>query len=218
MKKILLIIVMLFIVTGCQNINNLSLDEIFNNYIYNSTTILKSNTNNKGYRYYLPKGFVVYKNNLYNQTLMSNNDKYYLNIDVVAYYNKSNLIHTNNDESYYYKTFNIDNKNGYIKINENNNYFFIEIMYNYAIIEVMVRENNINYAIINMINILKSIEYNNKIISNDIGDNVLVQKETKYELEKPKTETDSKNFLEYMEEYGTYETSNLPKDTDVIGE
>lgn len=214
MKKILILLIMLFVITGCtvNNVKNMSIDDIINNFIQDKNNL--TNTNNKGYRYYLPRGFSVYKNNIYNQTLMSNNDKYYLNIDIVAYYNKTNIEHTNSN-FYYYKSFNFNNINGYIDIIEKNDYFFIEMMYNYAIIEVVVKEDNINYAVINMLNILKSIDYNDNVISNEIGENILTQKETKFELEKPETEIDSKNFLEYMEEYGTYESS-MPKDTDVI--
>lgn len=218
MKKILFIVLMLFI-TGCsiQNINNITIDEALN--IGLKSDSLKANIFNKGYKYYLPKGFLIYKNNLYNQTLISNGDKYYLNVDVVSYHNNTALYHNSKENSYYYKSFTNSNKEGYLEINEKNNYFFIEIMYNYAIIEVVVESDEINYAIINMLNILNSIEYNNVIIERAIGESVLTHKETIYEIEKPKVVTDEKNFLDYVEEYDKYEEpENTVKDEDKITE
>lgn len=211
---------MLFIVTGCktEDINDLSIDELLN--ISINTEIKSKNVYNIGYKYYIPKGFRIHEKKLYNQTLVSNGKKYYLNVDKISYYNKITPFHNIKDDSYYYKSFDANEKEGYIELIKNNDYFFIEIMYNYAIIEVAVTESEINYSVINMLNILNSIVYNDSVISKEISGKINIQKENIYEIEKPKVETDDKNFLDYVEKYDKYdnEIQNKPKDEDKITE
>ena len=62
MKK-LLILIGIFLLFGCtnSNINTLTLEEIIENQIAESNDM--SNTNNKGYKYYLPTEFSVKKDN-----------------------------------------------------------------------------------------------------------------------------------------------------------
>lgn len=206
--------------TGCktENINNLSIDELLSISINNEIEV--KNVYNIGYKYYIPKGFRIYENKLYNQTLMSNGNKYYLNVDKISYYNKITPFHNIKDDSYYYKSFETTGKEGYIEIIKNNDYFYIEIMYNYAIIEVAVNKSEINYSVINMLNILNSIVYNDAVISKEVSGKIYIQKENIYEIEKPKVKTDDKNFLDYVEEYDKYdsEINNKPKDEDKITE
>ena len=84
-KKIILII-MSFLLIGCtsNNINKLTLEEIIDSSLENENSYV--NINNKGYKYNLPDEFIVYEDNDYVQTLMSKNNFYFLNIDVVSYY------------------------------------------------------------------------------------------------------------------------------------
>ena len=71
-KKITIIICLLFL-TACTKqtyyINNLSYEEIINVSINDNGKT--TNTNNKGYKYYLPTGFIVSKDNGYNQESVS---------------------------------------------------------------------------------------------------------------------------------------------------
>ena len=141
----------------------------------------------------------------------------YLNIDYISYINNETPNHNIIEDSYYYKSFSNNGKEGFIEISENNSYFFIEIMYNYAIIETAVKENDINYAVINILNILNSIKYNKTVISNEVGKSTFLHKEILYEIEKPKVQTDDKNFLDFIEEYDKYvEPKNSVKDEDKI--
>lgn len=207
----------LLCLTGCdvKNINNLSVDELLS--IAINEEIDLNNMYNKGYKFYIPKGYKVYENNLYNQILISNGNKYYLNIDYISYINNETPNHNIIEDSYYYKSFSNNGKEGFIEISENNSYFFIEIMYNYAIIETAVKENDINYAVINILNILNSIKYNKTVISNEVGKSTFLHKEILYEIEKPKVQTDDKNFLDFIEEYDKYvEPKNSVKDEDKI--
>lgn len=201
-KKITIIICLLFL-TACTKqtyyINNLSYEDIINVSINDNGKT--TNTNNKGYKYYLPTGFIVSKDNGYNQELLSDdNTRYYLNIDIVSYYykNKMKTSHDLNDYKYY--EFENNNKSGYLKITQNNDTFFVELCYNYAIIEVEVKENNIRYAISRGIIILNSIEYNDLIIQKYIGNNDIDNAETVYKIPEPKDKDSSKNILEYMGE------------------
>ena len=201
-KKITIIICLLFL-TACTKqtyyINNLSYEDIINVSIKDNGKT--TNTNNKGYKYYLPTGFIVSKDNGYNQELLSDdNTRYYLNMDIVSYYykNKMKTSHDLNDYKYY--EFENNNKSGYLKITQNNDTFFVELCYNYAIIEVEVKESNIRYAISRGIIILNSIEYNDLIIQKYIGNNDIDNAETVYKIPEPKDKDSSKNILEYMRE------------------
>lgn len=201
-KKITIIICLLFL-TACTKqtyyINNLSYEDIINVSINDNGKT--TNTNNKGYKYYLPTGFIVSKDNGYNQELLSDdNTRYYLNIDIVSYYykNKMKTSHDLNDYKYY--EFENNNKSGYLKITQNNDTFFVELCYNYAIIEVEVKESNIRYAISRGIIILNSIEYNDLIIQKYIGNNDIDNAETVYKIPEPKDKDSSKNILENMGE------------------
>ena len=201
-KKITIIICLLFL-TACTKqtyyINNLSYEDIINVSINDNGKT--TNTNNKGFKYYLPTGFIVSKDNGYNQELLSDdNTRYYLNMDIVSYYykNKMKTSHDLNDYKYY--EFENNNKSGYLKITQNNDTFFVELCYNYAIIEVEVKESNIRYAISRGIIILNSIEYNDLIIQKYIGNNDIDNAETVYKIPEPKDKDSSKNILEYMRE------------------
>ena len=200
MKKIILII-SIFLLIGCtnNNINSMSLEEIVEDSIKSSDKLY--NVNAKGYKYYLPTEFTLYKDEDFIQVLMSHNTKYYLNIDVVSYYYKNDMQTDHDFDDYEYFTFSDGNKNGYLRIRKNNDYFFVELCYNYAIIEVEVEEDEIRYAVSRSIGILKSIKYNELVIEKYINENDLDSSETVYKIPEPKNKDESKNILQYIEEY-----------------
>ena len=199
MKKIIIIICMLLLVGCTNNINTMSLKEIVESSIEKDNNLY--NINSKGYKYYLPTEFTLYKDDDFIQELLSHNTKYYLNIDIVSFYYKNNMKTDHNFDDYEYFTFTHDGKTGYLKIRKNNDYFFVELCYNYAIIEVEVEEDELRYAVSRSISILKSIKYNELVIEKYITDNDLESKETVYKIPEPKNKDDSKNILEYIEEY-----------------
>lgn len=200
MKKIILIICM-FLLIGCtnNNINTMSLEDIVKSSIKEDDKLY--NVNAKGYKYYRPTEFTVYKDEDYTQVLLSHNIKYYLNIDVVSYYYKNTMKTDHDFDDYEYFTFSDGDKDGYLRIRKNNDYFFVELCYNYAIIEVEVEENEIRYAVSRSIDILKSIKYNELVIEKYINDNDLDASETVYKIPEPKNKDESKNILQYIEEY-----------------
>ena len=201
MYKKIIIVLCLFLFTGCTRtyyMNSLSYEEILNNATIEENNL--HNTNNKGFKYYLPTGFSVTNDNEFNQTLTSHNNIYYLNIDIVSYYYKKGSEETKEIDDYYFYKFNKNNKDGYLRIRKNNDKFFVELCYNYAIIEVEVEENEIKYAVSRGITILNSIKYNDRIIEKKLNDKDLESKETAYKIPEPKEKNETKNVLEYINE------------------
>ena len=201
MYKKIIIVLCLFLFTGCTRtyyMNSLSYEEILNNATIEENNL--HNTNNKGFKYYLPTGFSVTKDNEFNQTLTSQNNIYYLNIDIVSYYYKKGSEELKEIDDYYFYKFNKNNKDGYLRIRKNNDKFFVELCYNYAIIEVEVEENEIKYAVSRGITILNSIKYNDTVIEKKLNDKDLESKETAYKIPEPKEKNETKNVLEYINE------------------
>ena len=197
-KKIILI-VCLFCLVGCtSNINDMSYEEIIEMNLNDNNL---SNVNSIGYKYYLPINFSVYKDDTYNQTLLSDNNLYYMHVDVVSYHYKKAISTEHNYNDYKYYAFNKNGKDGYLKITKNNDNFFVELCYNYAIIEVEVEESELRYAVSRSISILNSIKYNDLVIEKYINDNNLETSETIYKIPEPKNKNEGKNILEYIEEY-----------------
>ena len=181
MKKKILLIVFMFLLTSCTTINNKDyyslIDEVINS---------KYNINNEyrtGYKYYTPSGLTSVNSTDYNEVLQSSKYNYYLYVDVVSYYNRVIKDYEENNNAFYSKEINHDDKYGYIEINlQDNKKYLIEIMYNYAKIEVMVEESDIRYAVTNSMIILSSIDYNSDILSSIIGDNVLEFNEETFDI------------------------------------
>jgi len=201
MKKKIIVIFFVFLLIGCtnNNINTMSLEDIVKESISTKSSLY--NTNSKGYKYYLPTEFSVAREDDFVQELISHNTKYYLNIDIVSYYYKTSMKTDHDFDDYEYFTFENDGNKGYLKIRKNNEYFFVELCYNYAIIEVEVKENELRYAISRGISILKSIRYNDLVIEKYINDNDLESSETVYKIPEPKNKDESRNILQYIEEY-----------------
>ena len=179
MKKVLIIICLLFI-TGCTDIRKLTYDDIVNSI---STRKANDNTFRTGYSYYLPRGMQVSDSTLYNQTLSDSKYKYYLYVDIVSYYKKVTKEYDINNNAFLSKKLDYDGKFGYAEVNLlKNNKYIVEIMYNYAKIEVIVDKINLNEAMLSIINILKSVEYNDSIIANLKGENILNFSEEEFNI------------------------------------
>lgn len=201
MLKKFIIIICMFLLIGCtnNNINTMSLKDIVETSIEKDTTLY--NTNGKGYKYYLPTEFSVSKSDDFVSELVSHSTTYYLNIDIVSYYYKNTIVSEHDFDDYEYFTFSNGNKEGYLRIRENNDYFFVELCYNYAIIEVEVKESELRYAVSRGISLLESIRYNDLVIEKYINDNDLDSSETIYKIPEPKEKNESKNILQYIDEY-----------------
>ena len=180
MKKIILIIIILVSTAGCTNINKLSYDDIVNNITTIST---KDNIYRTGYSYYLPRGMKVADSTLYNEVIEDANNKYYLYVDVVSFYKKITKEYEINNNAIYSSKISYNDKFGYVEVNLlKNDKYLVEIMYNYAKIEVIVDKSKCKEAMLSIINILKSVEYNDSIIANLMGDDILNFNEEEFNI------------------------------------
>lgn len=180
-KKIVLSLLLILFVTGCSKVNDMTYDEIINNF---ATSKNSANTYRRGYKYFLPKGVSLnYAGANYAILDSSDNYYYYLFIDLIGYINKTEINTTKTSNYIYSKVFNCDNKIGYIYIkNAENDKYMIEIMYNYAKIELMVDSKNVKESIINSTSILKSIVYDDKVIEALLKDDNLTYTEENFNM------------------------------------
>lgn len=219
-KYIFLIILMIFCLTGCSSkkISDMTPEEALSLGITSNSELY--NTNNIGFRYYLPRGFTLEENRDNIQILKSDGIEYFLNVDLVSYYNKTEITRDeNNTNVYKYIPITANNKSGFLEITQNNDYFLIKMVYNYAIIEAQVKESQINNSIMNMGYIVSSIKYNDSIINNKFGEDVLELKESVYKIFAPaEKKTETKTYAYYLEQYNEYtgEINLTVPDPDVI--
>ena len=210
MKKILIIICLLFI-TGCSDIRKQSYDDIINNI---ATRANKDNVYRTGYSYYLPRGMQVADSTLYNEAITDARYKYYLYVDIISYYKKVTKDYSVNDNALVSKKLDYDGKFGYVEVNLlKNDKYLVEIMYNYAKIEVIVDKSNLNEAMLSIINILKSVEYNDSIIANLMGDDVLNFSEEEFNIFN--TKGSESNYLTVDKDASKEEDTKIP-DPDLI--
>lgn len=210
MKKYLILFALLFIVTGCVNMNDVSYDEVLDNSL--SLDTLKANTYLEGYKMYLPQDMTMIGDLNGNVVLYSHSDKYYLYVDLVSFYNKKENNYSFEMSNYEYSQKIDDDFNGYVLVSKSLGGYLVEVMYNYAKIEVIT--NDVSRAIINSVVVLKSIDYNYKIIDSMIGSNTLVYDSELFSLLGPKKDSDK--FLQYVEEYGAYDEKEDSFDEDII--
>lgn len=204
MKKIILIVLCLFLFTGCTvvRIDTDSIDNIIdvvlskNNKLYNRV--------GKGYKYYVPRGMNYIDTTELNDKLYSDGYYYYLYIDVISYYNKIDFTYKKNPDAYYSRYIDINDKKGYLEINKINDRYLIEFMYNYAKIETMVYEEDINDVVLNSTYILSTIKFNKNVIKLMLNDEYFVNKEEQYDIFTSKVEVN--NNLKYeIEDYDNKE-------------
>lgn len=212
-KIVVLFLFMCLFITGCTKVQDESLESIINQ--GTSKTVNVYNKYRKGYKYNLVRGLSVKKTTELNEIIKDNKYTYFLYVDAVSYYNKIIEEYQTNEEAYVSMPINYEDKYGYLEINElvKDNYL-IEIMYNYAKIEVIVDEKNINLAVSCAVSILRSIEYNDNIIANLLGDDVLSYQEETYNIFNTES-SESSNVLKAIEEDKYVEEESI-KDTDLI--
>jgi hypothetical protein len=212
-RKLIVIIGILLCLCGCTNVKNLKIDDILSTFSDKAGHV---NVYRTGYKYSLPRGLQVENYTLYNETLTNAEDKFYLYVDMISYHNKTKFSYQESNSVYYSKAFNYNNCDGYLEINlKENNKYLIEIMYNYAKIEVMVDKDDINSSILYAISVLKGITYNDSVIANLIGDDILNYADENYNIFNT-TSSDS-NYLNYDKEYkGPDVDKNTTHDSDLV--
>ncbi len=214
--KIILLLSILLLVTGCDIIQNQSIEEVLSMVLEKKVSL--SNQVFEGYKYYLPKGMKLQSKKDYNMTLKDGSgNSYYLYVDVISHYHKTDLEFVKNEQAYYSKELNYQNKKGYLEITQigENGYYFIEEMLNYAKLEAYVKEKDLQDAIVAMSTILNSVKYNNKVLATLVGNNILHYREETFSILKPKGSevTNYDNYLKYDQ---FIDTENELPDEDQI--
>lgn len=209
MKKVIILLSIVFLLSGCTKLSDLSYDEIVINGFDHKVNHL--NVDRQGYSYSLKPGLLVSNHDELNDVITGAYYNLYLFVDLDGYYHKSD-IETKEASNYYHQTYDIDGKRIELNIDEQlNEKYLIEISYNYAKIEVMVDELNINEALFDAVSVISSIKYNDKIIENLVGQSVLNFSEEKYNIFE--TSDKDKNVLQLFTE--EVEEDEIP-DTDLV--
>lgn len=214
MKKIILLIILFVVLTGC------TIKKLDNTIETNVQTILDlnlklSNNSKNGYKYYLPKGVTVIDNTDYNEKLVANGTIYYLYIDIVSQHYQSPLQYKEDKTAYLSIPLKSGSKSGYLKVKKENKQYLVEMVYNYAKIKTYVEYKKLNDTIINCSYILSTLDYNDKIIDLLFTNYNFASTEEKFSLFKSSRENG--NFLDYVEKYDKYveeetQTSNITED------
>ena len=197
MKKVLTIIMLLFLTTGCSvvRIDTSNIDNITNVVLSKNNKLY--NRIGKGYKYYRPRGVSYIHTNELNDVLYSNGNYYYLYIDAVSYYYKTEINYKKNKDAYYSKVF--DDNKGYIEITKKGKKYLVEFVYNYSKIEALVKKKDINKVILDASYILSTVQFNDNIIALMLDSEYFTNKEEQYTKFKSKVENND-NFLKYSEE------------------
>lgn len=216
MKKIGIMLLMCFIVSGCtvvridtKDINNtVSVILSKNNTLYNHV--------GKGYKYYVPRGVTYIDTNEFNEKLYSDGNYYYLYVDAISYYYKKDIDYKVNNNAYYAKKFDVGKKTAYLEINKlENNKYFIEFMYNYAKIETIVDKEGIDDAVMDASYILSTVKFNYNVIKLMLNENYFTNKEETYDVfTSKKSEVDTEDSLEYFDAKGKEEENEKDKQKD----
>ena len=217
MKKVIVLLsIVLLLMTGCSIKKLDDKDFESNMNVLLSEKVSNSNVNFEGYKYYVPEGLKFVNKEEYTAIFKDRfNNKYYLYVDIISYYEKFTYEYTICEACFYSKKINYDGKYGYVEINlKENNQYLIEIMYNYAKIEVMVDYEDINLVLYNCVTILKDLEYNDMIIEPLVNNKSLNFKEETYDIFNPKSKDSS--YLNIIDG-GTQDSSiENTKDFDLV--
>lgn len=201
MKKIIVLLsIVLLSITGCS-ITRLDDKDIEKNIsILLSEKVNITNVNFEGYNYFVPSGLKFLNKEDYNAIFKDRfENKYYLYVDVIAYYHKIENSYKENKDAYYSDKFEYRKKSGYIEINKVSDKYFVEYVFNYCKMEALVPKDDLVRVVNNMSYILRSIDYNDKVLDSLVGENVLSYAEETFSLFE--TEASQDDFLDVVEKY-----------------
>lgn len=180
MKKLMLVLVTLLLLTGCTavRIDTESINNIINVILEKDNTLF--NHVGKGYKYYVPRGVTYMDTDGFNNILYSNGNNYYLYIDAVSYLNNIDVTYKEKEGLYYSKAIDINNKKGYLEIEKKASKYLIVFNYNHAVMTALVPLEDINSVILNASYILSTIKYNDKVISLMLNEDYFINREEQY--------------------------------------
>ena len=183
MKKIILVLSLILVLTGCSavRIDTSSIDNILSVILTKNNKLF--NQVGSGYKYYLPGGVTYIDSDDLNDILYCNGTYYYLYVDAISYYYKTENNYKENKESYYSKLISKDNGfkyDGYLEITEEEDLYHIEFFYNYAKIEAVVTKENLNDTVLNASYILSTIKYNYNVVELMLQEDYFTNKTGKF--------------------------------------
>ena len=212
-KFILFSLFACILLTGCTTISDKSMQDIINEGTDRNAIVY--NKYRKGYKYNLPRGFIVIDSTDYNEVIRDEKYTYYLYVDAVSHYNKVIEKYEVTDKAHTSMQISFEDKYGYLEINKiQDGKYFIEIMYNYAKIEVIVREIDAKVAVSNALSILASIDFNNDVLKTLLDEEVSQFSEFEINIFETVTTTDSQ-YLGTVEEKDEDEEEEI-HDSDYI--
>lgn len=216
MKKIFVLLALVFLVTGCSVTEKQTIENVVDDVLASNQNF--TNKHFSGYEYYLPRGVSMTNKLGYNSTLKYRSNQIYLYVDVISYYHKIEKNYQVKEDIYFSKILKNGDKTGYINVTKTSNKdeYYIDIEYNYGKIETYSNEANLNGTVINSINILKSIKFNDAVIDSLIGENKIEYKEEKFDLFG--SERDDDGSLDIMDDkyYGESSDDEILVDDDRI--
>ncbi len=196
MKKIITILLIIFITTGCTvvRIDTKNIDTTINVVLSKNNKLY--NRIGKGYKYYVPKGVSYIDTDEFNDKLYSNGIYYYLYVDAVSYFYKREINYKENKNAYYSRKINIRDKKGYLEINKvKDDKYYVYFLYNYAKIEALVPKSELDTVILNASYILSTVKFNNNVVKLMLNDDYFINKEENYDVfESKKTNNNSLGY------------------------
>ena len=184
MKKIIILLsISVLLVTGCT-VKKLDDTNIGSNisFLLSDDTKLY-NTFFDGFKYYVPKGLKLVNKDSYNAVFMDgNSNRYYLYVDAISYYHKTENTYMVNKNIHYSNKLNYNGKSGYIDIEKVDDKFYIQFVFNYAKMEAKVSEEDLTSVINNMCYVLRTVKFNDLVLESLIGENALNYKEEDFKL------------------------------------
>ncbi len=182
-KLIVLLSTVILLVTGCSAVKLDTADIGKNMKSLLSNNVKLYNVHFDGYKYYVPKGLKFLHKEEYNASFIDKyNNKYYLYVDAIGYYHKSDLKYTIENDIHYSNLLKFNKKDGYIRIEEIDNKFYIQFVFNYAKMEAYVSEDELSTVITNMCYVLRTVKFNDAVLESLVGENVLSYKEENFTL------------------------------------
>lgn len=217
MKKLLILLsIIVLFVTGCKIVQfddtNISINM---KYLLSQKTNLY-NVQYSGYKYYLPKGVSFVKKDDYNALLRDlNGNIYYLYVDVISYYHKIENTYEINKDSHFSQRLDYQKKNGYLQIDEDkeDDKYFIQFVFNYVKIESYIPKKDLTDSITNMCYILRSFQFNDKVLESLIGENILDYKEEDYSLFK--SDSSKETYMDVVKRSENEEYSKFIEDEKI---
>ena len=194
-RLIVLLSIVVLLLSGCsiKRLDNTDLGK--NIKILLSEKVELYNVFFDGYKYYVPKGVKTLNKDEYNAVFLDrNSNRYYLYIDVISYYHKTENTYMIDDGIHYSNKLDYNKKSGYINIEKVNDMYYIQFLFNYAKMEAYVTEDDLASVVNNMCYILRSVKFNDSVLESLIGDNVLSYQEDNFTLFE--TESSQDDLLE----------------------